>query len=568
MKVQASDTLISKMFSSTNRYIVPRFQRAYCWDKLDIEQLWEDINAELKVNVPGDDTSEYFIGAIVLINNEKDDNYYIVDGQQRLTTIVIILSAIIEHFKALKRPDKAKGLYNLIEGKDLNDDSAFFKLQNETPKPFFQTAIQNYKKEERKPKTAEENSLMDAFLLVNSHLEKIKQNSSLDKYLTYLSRLKDQVLALKLVHITVNSEEDACTIFETLNSTGKDLSASDLIKTSIFRVLENQHPNDEAKEKWTKVIDNLKERGKGVDINKYLLHFWASENKYSAQKNLYKSFKEKYPNTSSAKEMRTFLDSMVSGSEIYQKIFHPMEYDWPLQQEKYIYSCLRALTVFRVEQPKPLLLSLLKAKQDKKITANNLRKVLYAIENFHFVFTAICSARPSGLNYKYSSYARKIYSAKSAEEVATLSNEVIEDLRRLLPDFELFRNAFEDVCYTREKKTDFHLIKYIFNKMELNLRNTEELSIGKITIEHISPQSHRTKSVGCIGNLLPLGEKINETSDRSDFTDKLTAYSESELEVVKSFIKKNAKITSWGEAEILERTDELAGIAYKEIWTV
>jgi uncharacterized protein with ParB-like and HNH nuclease domain len=236
--------------------VVPRYQREYSWSKEQVRELWDDIVTNIKVTGDLSEHEEYFIGAIVLVGNDKSIEFQIVDGQQRLTTITILLSVLCERFLEIKKSDLAESIFrNYIEGTD-DDGRPYFKLQNETPRPFFQTSIQYIKKENLEPKTTEEKALRASYkeLYNLTARDNFKKNFSIEggvsdeKYEFLLKSLRDHLVNyLKIILITVSDEEEAYTIFETLNARGMNLRSVDLIKNKLFKALNRTHPYDNAK---------------------------------------------------------------------------------------------------------------------------------------------------------------------------------------------------------------------------------------------------------------------------------------------------------------------------------
>ena len=152
MELHAYTRTISDLFSVKKKYVVPRFQRPYSWDTEKVSELWNDIVSNISIN--DDDTSfnheEYFIGSLVLVGDDKSVSMQIVDGQQRLTTLTILLSVLCQRFLEIDKNNIAQAIYDTyIAGKD-DDGNYYFKLENETPKPFFQTVIQDINKTSKK----------------------------------------------------------------------------------------------------------------------------------------------------------------------------------------------------------------------------------------------------------------------------------------------------------------------------------------------------------------------------------------------------------------------------------
>jgi len=568
MQINAYDRTIFQLFTSNNKYIVPRFQRPYCWEQEHVSQLWEDIISNVELENDSYKNNEYFIGSLVLIGESNSDTFQIVDGQQRLTTIVIFLSALIEYYKRVGKEDLAKGIYTLIEGNDFNNKK-FFKLINETPKPFFQAGIQNYDKGTLLPSSDEETYLKQAYDLVFDRIIKISKSAESEKKLVdYLNAIRDQITQLKVIFITVDNEDDAYTIFETLNSTGKDLSVTDLIKNAVYRVLNIEHPTDEANDSWKKVSENLNQREKGIDLDQFLLHYWLSKYEHTSKKKLYKSFKKNIP--LEINNIRVFLEDLIVESEVYTKISYPLHADWPLQEEREIFLSLRALNVFKVTQCRGLFLALISQRANGNLSLRDFITAIKNIEKFHFLFTAVCSSRPSGLESKYSKYGKSLRQSSNKAESRRILFDLMEDLKSKVPNKSIFIDSFSNIWFTNARTDNKTLIRYIFYNYEKYLRRTNELDVAIFTLEHIAPQSNTSlrDCIGQIGNLLPLCNTINNVASDKPLSDKIYLYDRSQLLTVKEFLSNLGDKTIWEEGDIINRTQHIAEVSYGSIWTL
>lgn len=579
MDLHAYTKTISDLLSVNKKYVVPRFQREYSWAQDEISELWKDIIQGVKLKDGIFYNDEYFIGSLVLIGEDKSFSLQIVDGQQRLTTITILLSALVETFKAIDKNDFAEGLYIMLEGKDVSN-KPFFKLENETPKPFFQKAIQNYEKQKYGPTSKEEELLRAAFefymkklqesVLLKDYYEISGLNSYNNEfeYINLLLAIRDQILQLKTIFIVVAKEDDAYTIFETLNARGMNLTVVDLVKNEIFKALKTEHPNDDAKDKWKKIKSNLNLREEKVRIDTYFRHFWLSKYEFTTEEKIYKSFKNLV--NKNKIEMGQFLEDLIEESENYKKITDPILSDWKQQEEKSIYNSLIALNIFRVTQARTLLIALVQMRKSGNLKLPEMKKCLSNLENFHFIFSAICSSRASGLESKFSKVARTLREAKNYGEIKNILSELYVDLNNKIPDISSFKENFRVKIFTDDETRFKKLIQYIFKKQESYLQGTNELEISEITLEHILSQSKHKNSdyVGKIGNLLPLAGKFNGEADTKPYKDKITEYKKSKLEIVKEFVKNHGDKQEWTQSLIDERTDELAELAYNQIWKI
>ncbi|MEK7226686.1 MAG: DUF262 domain-containing protein, partial [Bacteroidota bacterium] len=210
------------------QFIIPVYQRNYDWTQSQCKQLLDDI-----FNVGQDEKqTSHFIGSVVYIH---DDVYHvsgirelsIIDGQQRLTTITLLYIAV----------------YAIA--KEINNQ----QLVNRVQETYL---INKFAKEEEKLKLrpTENNDEALKFLLRNEAKEEFKEYSRLIENYNYLkNRINSENLDVvlkglgKLVFVEISLErdkDDPQKIFESLNSTGLDLSQSDLIRNYILMGLKHK----------------------------------------------------------------------------------------------------------------------------------------------------------------------------------------------------------------------------------------------------------------------------------------------------------------------------------------
>ncbi len=464
MELHAYTRTISDLFSVKRKYVVPRFQRSYSWSKEQVKELWDDIVTNIQVNSEEDiNHEEYFIGALVLVGDDKSNILQIVDGQQRLTTITILLSVLCERFKELKKENLAEAIFkNYIEGQD-DDGKNYFKLDNETPKPFFQKSIQYINKEKSNPQSEEEKTLLSSYqdlwnFTTRDNLAsrfRIDKKISDEKYEILLRAVRDQVVKyLKVIFITVTEEEEAYTIFETLNARGMNLSFVDLIKNRLFKELNDTHPDDNAKTTWKNIRLVISSRDTVGTLETFVRHWWISKYSYVGEENIYRNFKKLWiEDKIDAKE---FIKELHSDAEIYIKIASPIQEDFKQQEEKSIYNALSAFKIFNITQQRPFLLSLFKARERRIIKLDDQKEIMQFLERFHFIFNAVCSLRPSGIEGSYSRAARDLQNALDRRRGKEILNVLKDNLAARIPDETVFIDNFKELRfyngYTRDKK--------------------------------------------------------------------------------------------------------------------
>lgn len=574
MQLHAYTRTISDLFSVQKKYIVPRFQRPYSWKKSHIEELWEDITNNITIENGVFCHSEYFIGTLVLVGDDKKTNLLIVDGQQRLTTITILLSVLCRRFDDLNETKKSEAIYNNYMVGESDDGDAYFKLENESPKPFFQNEIQHIKKMDRsEASTDEEKNLQNNFddFLSFTSAENLSLVFGIEKedrvvYINALVAIREQILKhLKVIYITVEEEEEAYTIFETLNARGMDLSSVDLIKNTLFKNMQTVHPDDDAKTKWKSIYDIVNSRSsRSGNLDNYVRHWWISRYSNASKDTLYKNFKRELKKGKITPEK--FISDLYDDSKIYTIISVPHKEDFPQQEDAAVYDSLQAFKIFNIAQQKPFFISLFRRKNDKVIAHKDFVDIITFLEDFHFVFNAICSQRASGLDQIYAKSARGLFNSKNKTEYKVVLNDLKEQLIKKVPEKDVFIRKFCELKYLKRDTSDKKLIQYIFNKIESFRFENKEFSADFFTLEHIEPQDSKAmskESVGQIGNLLPLGNKLNAEADNMKVIDKICVYQKSDFMLTKDFASSFSGI--WHETDIDSRTKNLAEYYYNNL---
>ena len=577
MELHAYARTISDLFSVKRQYIVPRFQRPYSWTKEQVRELWKDIVNSIYYSNSELVNTEYFIGSLVLIGNDKSSKHQIVDGQQRLTTITILLSVLCERFKELEKENIANAIYkNYIAGEDDNGD-AYFKLVNETPKPFFQTSIQYIdKKLDQLPSTVEETTLLNSYkeLYILTSREKLqykfvgydlKDNTN---YENVLKCIRDQIVTyLKVIFITVAEEDEAYTIFETLNARGMNLSFVDLIKNKIFKSIRITHPDDYVKTKWKEITSNLSSRDNVGSLEDYMRHFWISQYKYVAKSKIYKSFQDQF--NEGKIDPKEFMERLCVDSRIYAIISSPLESDFKMQHEKVIFNALNALKFFGIIQHKPFVLSLFRARERRIVSFSKVLETLVFLEKFHFIFNAVCKMSTNKIERPYAKASRELNNEVDNNKAIAIIDELIENFKNKTPDYEMFEDGFKKLKYVSSYTKDKKLIQYIFSGIENFNHPTNEFVAYNMTLEHILSQSHSDEEyIGTIGNLLPLSGILNEEAKNSEFPKKIDIYKRSQYDLTKTFAKMNEGKEDWIDKDIYDLTKRLAEYSYHNVWNL
>lgn len=554
------------------KYVIPRFQREYSWEVDELSTIYDDLLDNIIYKNGTLTTNDYFIGSLVLVGDDDDTSKMerlVVDGQQRLMTFTIAFSVLAQKFKELGETKLWEKTHLNVMGED-NDGNVYAKVVNENPKPFFQARIQQKEIDFTAiPNSAEEKRILYAYNYFDKQLKEsiliknIRENNPGMGEIAYVDALKavrDQILKCKVIYVTVQSLDDAYTIFEVLNSKGKDLTPIDMIKNSIFSILTNEEPLDTASEKWKNIRKELSYSDS--DINIFYRHFWLSKYCLSTSRKLVDNFNKYIPKTIT--DYSNFVSELEEAARWYTKIVFPQKQEWSQPEDLFVYTCLEGFNIFNVSQVRIFLLSLFNVKEKGLISHKNFKKILLYLEHYHFVFTAVCSSRPSGLERRYSSYARQLRKCETKEETAQCINNLVTDLKDGLPNYAIFEKNFSELIFVSGKEKDKKLIQYILKKIE-TYYSSNELKPNSFTIEHILPESVKTDFVGMVGNLLPMGEKLNNELKDNKFKEKLKRYPESQYVSVNKFVEEYGLFDDWNQELIEERTKKISHIMYENI---
>ncbi|MEZ4791040.1 MAG: DUF1524 domain-containing protein [Flavobacteriales bacterium] len=183
-------------------------------------------------------------------------------------------------------------------------------------------------------------------------------------------------------------------------------------------------------------------------------------------------------------------------------------------------------------------LALVRGYKARRIGLSQLKEILLNLERFHFVFTAICSSRASGIDGKYSKAARDFEACTTKAKVSKAAKDLTQFLKDKYPKEAVFTSNFSKLSYTKQQQKDKKIIQYYFKRLEESSMESQELRVNAITLEHIVPQSDKRGKlfVGMMGNLLPLDQKFNGDADSLKLQDKLVHYKKSKLSIVKDFV--------------------------------
>ncbi|CCG85988.1 DUF262 domain-containing protein [Erwinia piriflorinigrans] len=586
MNFDAVQVDLNDILSVNRRYLIPRNQRDFSWERLQLDEFWDDIKRNIRFENGSFNHSEYFLGTVVLSGSTDSSMLEIIDGQQRLSVITIILSIISRNLRDLKYTESADDIVNtyLVSKAAIISAKTHLieKIKKSNGRDFFKLKCQSKKDMNPLVKSDEDEKINDAYAYFEKRLgkqeackllnkSKLGVRYSEDEYIQCLDAIMKMITSyLKVVRILVPSTDDAYDVFEVLNARGISLSSIDLIKNKILQYCsKDTYPEDTAKKLWSSIEDGVIALNSKMSMSDYVRVWWMSNFGYIGTDQLYRSFKKKTSEKDTNLTPESFLFGMERDSVLFFKICDPQEMDWKGLNQKKIYRVLKNLETFNVSIQRPLILALLRVRENKK-TARLLQEsvmisTLQFIEDFQFKFTTICKMKPSGVDAMFAKYASEIAQAQTKTAMNEILVRMVKAFTDKMPTESVFiERMINHLWYSRtasakKKRNNTELINYVYHRLESVNRGSDEISLNNTNLEHIGPQSmFDPEYVGMIGNLIPLSVSINDKCGNLSVEKKINLYGESDLNSVADFISYYRSYNRWDKELVVERSKNLA----------
>ena len=227
------------------------------------------------------------------------------------------------------------------------------------------------------------------------------------------------------------------------------------------------------------------------------------------------------------------------------------------------------MSMFRIRQQLPLVLCVMRHYEDGKLKTKHVREILCAIENFHFVFTAVTSQRSSGgISFMYASAARDLYAAATAQAKLKVLQQFKKKLELKKPQYIEFEPAFLDLKYSSKFTKQKNLVRYILARIYQQNSTGLAIDFDQMTIEHISPEKPPNNAgvseeeVALIGNLILVDQTLNNKLANKNFAEKIAILKKANVWIDKIVLNSAA----WGAKEIQERGKLLSHEGYNKVW--
>lgn len=473
--MQAGETTLNKLLNTSRQFIVPIFQRNYSWQKSQYEQLWFDILRASKFK----EKQNHFIGSIVYIDMGtpagRPQQLLLIDGQQRLTTISILLCAIKDYVQKFNLETKLINLAKIKNQFLYNSDEIYedrYKLLlNVQDKETYIKLIDNTIFTVNKPVI----NIIKCYEFFYERIEDfIKQHGQIDE-------IYAGIFKLSLVSISLDKDSDnPQMIFESMNSTGKDLSQTDLLRNYLLMDLTPEKQTRLYKTYWKPMEELFGEDIYKNDVNKFdyfIRDFLTlkSDTGYICKiNNVYENFKRYYLDNNC--EKFAVLKDLFTYAKYYACIDLLQENDDELKLYWQEFKKLDSHVVY------PFLLKLYDDYSCQILIKEDFKKILQVVISYLWR-RAICEIPTNSLSKTFAT----LYQAVDKEDYV---NSVIKafvfksSYKRFPSDYEVREKLQTKDIY------HFRLRKYLLEALE-NYYHKEpiDLNTANYTIEHIMPQN-------------------------------------------------------------------------------
>lgn len=548
--------LIEYMEGSKKRFIIPVYQRNYDWKIENCKQLYDDLIQVIKNN-----SKTHFFGSIVSVYEPSGRNteFLIIDGQQRLTTMSLLFLA----------------LYNLLEEKIIISEDE--SLKDQIYEDFL---VDKYQPQEKRMKLKPIKNDQKAFSkLFNSKDDYIKDSNLTINYSYFYERIQkqeitidelfDAICRLEIINITLNNEDNPQLIFESLNSTGLDLSEGDKIRNYILMGLPKQKQDEYYEKYW-----NCIEKCTKYDVSSFIRDYLSVKQLViPSQKKVYINFK-KYVEDSSLKIIE-ILEDLLSYAKRYNILLCEKT------SSKELNSCINRLNRLETTVTRPFFLEVLRLYDENQINLNEVAEAFSITESYLFRRT-ICDLPTNALNKIFLLLNREImrYDGTDSNYIEKLKFALLskKDRARFPNDDDFSLMFTEKPIYQMNSKNKIYILERLENFGTLEDKDIyRHYDEGEYSIEHIMPQ-HLTPA--WIKELGDSYEEIHDTWLHRIANLTLTAYNSkySNSTFVEKKTMKNgfedsgirlntyvSKKDKWTLAELRDRNDYLLKRAL-DIW--
>mgnify|MGYP001379909276 CR=1 FL=1 len=552
-KYKGDKKFLGELLSRTSpRIEVPDFQRSYSWESRQVEEFWNDLLV-FSEKYPDENiqNEEYFLGSIVLVDN--GESHLLLDGQQRLATATILISVIRDYLKKYNADAATRTHTKFIcDFDDATGNYSYTLTLNIYDKDFFRQFIQEFPTETRvlpEPTLESHKLIRKAKDYFTERFEEEYRKLGGGKCAFDWALRIQRVLTghFSVVVISSHDEDNAATVFETLNDRGIGLSTPDLLRNLLLRQA-NSTRREEIIECWRTVL----EMDEDAKVEQFLRHYWLSKHGDVKTRTLYREIK--YWIQANGVDSLEFSKELQQAANIYRDINSSRDTDQNIQRLLKDINDLGAKVLF------PPILSAYSI-MDGEIDARAMENYLKALISLYIRYVVVGNMETTKLE-------SMLYDeAKALREHRNINQSIIR-FKEFAPSDERFKELFASLREVKKQAA-----RYILREIEHSRRETDELRVetpDRVHVEHIYPRyplpeqkwPNHNLYVEMLGNLTLLDLKINASIKNHPFQQKKEYYRKSQLLITKELLE----FDEWTPESITRRQEKMSEIA-PQIWS-
>ena len=557
--MKATEAKLLDFLKKSPQFVIPIYQRTYSWTERECRQLWDDI-----VRTGSNDAiSAHFVGSIVYIEKglyqvSSQSPLLVIDGQQRLTTVTLILEALARQLGDSEPVDgfSAKKLRSYYLLNPLEEGERGFKLLlTQTDKASLLALVQQNVQPTDQSLRVTENF---------AFFEEQVRNLGAD-----LPALCHGLAKLVVVDIALSRDQDnPQLIFESMNSTGRELSQADLIRNYILMGLEPAHQTRLYEDHWRPMEVGFGQEGYGSHFDSFMRHYLTLKTgEIPNIRAVYEAFKShaRTPDIAAAG-----VDALVADIHAFAGYYCAMALG--KEAEKMLAEAFRDLRELKVDVAYPFLLELYDDFAKGRLESTDFEAAVRLVEAYVFR-RAVCAIPTNSLNKTFGTFGRALQKNRYLESVQA-HLLTLPSYRRFPGDEEFKREFVVRDLYNFPRRS------YWLRRLENDGRK-ERVPVDEYTIEHILPQNENLSAkwrdelgsewqrvqetwLHTLGNLTLTGYNA-EYSDRpfSEKREMKGGFRESPLKLNEGL----RSLHKWDEAAIKNRAERLASVA-TGVWAV
>jgi uncharacterized protein with ParB-like and HNH nuclease domain/predicted transport protein len=546
--MKATEAKLMEFLKKSPQFVIPIYQRAYSWGEKECRQLWDDILRTGR----NDAVSAHFVGSIVYVEKglyqvSSQSPLLVIDGQQRLTTATLLIEALARSLGDREPLDgfSAKKLRSYYLLNPLEEGERKYKLiLSQTDKASLMALVDQHPK----PK--------DYSIKVGDNFEFFKERVAESK--DSLEALCKGLAKLVIVDISLNRDQDnPQLIFESLNSTGRELSQADLIRNFILMGLEPQLQTRLYEQYWRPMEVDFGQEAYATHFDGFMRHYLTVKTgEIPNVREVYEAFKQ---HARSSKV--TSVDSLVADIRAFAGYFCAIALG--AEPDSDLESAFHDIRELKVDVAFPFFLEIYHDYFTQVLTKHELLQTIRLVESYVFR-RAVCEIPTNSMNKTFATFGRGLKKDRYLESVQAILL-LLPSYRRFPTDDEFEREIQLKDLY------NFRSRSYWLRRLE-NHGRKERVPVDEYTIEHILPQNENLPAqwkaelgpewervqntyLHTLGNLTLSGYN-SEYSDRPfiEKRDMKGGFAESPLRLNQGL----ANLDHWTEDTIRQRGERLA----------